>query len=328
MIAKNYLPFLQKLSAVETIPPSWVQTLSDQVQQALSPLKNREIPHWETIIESLPVIQPSHLVLDADVIQIGHKEDASPEAFKQLTSLLKELHPWRKGPISFFGLFIDTEWRSDMKWNRLKSQIEPLKDRVVLDVGSGNGYFCWRMRGQGARLVMGIDPYLKYVYQFAAMQHYINDPVVQVLPLGIDDLPDHLQSFDTVFSMGVLYHRRSPFDHLFKLKSLLRPGGQLVLETLVIEGEEGQVWVPRRRYAKMRNVWFIPSPPTLKQWLERAGFKEVRLLDVSITTFAEQRKTEWMRFESLEDFLDAQNPQWTIEGYPRPRRAIFLANRP
>ena len=215
-----------------------------------------------------------------------------------------------------------------MKWNRLKTHIDQLNDRLVLDVGSGNGYFCWRMRGAGARLVMGIDPYLKYVYQFATMQKYIHDQAVQVLPLGIDDLPSDLQCFDTVFSMGVFYHRRSPFDHLFKLKSLLKPGGQLVLETLVVEGEKGFVLVPEGRYAKMRNVWFIPSPATLKSWLKRAGFSDIQLINISLTTTDEQRKTDWMQFESLPDFLNPEDNRLTIEGYPRPRRAIFLARRP
>ncbi|PMC22346.1 tRNA 5-methoxyuridine(34)/uridine 5-oxyacetic acid(34) synthase CmoB, partial [Klebsiella aerogenes] len=44
--------------------------------------------------------------------------------------------------------------------------------------------------------------------------------------------------------MGVLYHRRSPLDHLWQLKDQLAPGGELVLETLVIEGDENTVLVP------------------------------------------------------------------------------------
>ena len=56
--------------------------------------------------------------------------------------------------------------------------------------------------------------------------------------------------------MGVLYHRRSPIDHLLELKGCLQTGGELVLETLVIDGGLGEVLVPENRYAKMRNVWF------------------------------------------------------------------------
>ncbi len=324
----DFKPFLEQLANHPDIPELLVSSLQSQIATALSPQANREIPEWNNILQNLPVCKPSLIKLNSDVVTIGSPEDLSSKNQILLEKQLRKLHPWRKGPFNLFGIFIDTEWRSDLKWNRLKDHIQSLEDRLVLDVGCGNGYHCLRMRGEGAHLVVGIDPYLKYVYQFAALQTYLNDANVQVLPSGIQHLPPGLQCFDTVFSMGVLYHRRSPFDHLFELRNLLRPGGELVLETLVIEGKKGEVLVPEGRYAKMRNVWFIPTPATLETWLRRAGFKEIRLIDVSLTTFEEQRPTSWMTFESLPDFLDSDNPQLTIEGYPRPRRAIFVANKP
>jgi tRNA (mo5U34)-methyltransferase len=227
-----------------------------------------------------------------------------------------------------FGIHIDTEWRSDWKWNRLKDHIAPLADRTVLDVGCGSGYHCWRMAGEGARLTIGIDPTLLYVMQFAAIQRLANQDHVHVLPLGIDDLPQGLSGFDTVFSMGVLYHRRSPIDHLFELKSLLRPRGELILETLVIEGEAGRVMVPADRYAQMRNVWFLPSSETLVAWLQRCGYEDVRVVDVNRTSLEEQRSTDWMRFNSLADFLMPEHPELTVEGLPAPTRAVIVAQTP
>jgi tRNA (mo5U34)-methyltransferase len=143
--------------------------------------------------------------------------------------------------------------------------------------------------------------------------------------LGIEELPPNLQAFDTVFSMGVFYHRRSPFSHLTELRSCLRRGGQLVLETLVIDAGPDQVLVPESRYAKMRNVWFIPSPQTLVSWMKRAGFRDIRLVDVTQTTTDEQRSTAWMQFESLADFLDPHDFSRTVEGYPAPCRATVTA---
>ena len=237
-----------------------------------------------------------------------------------------QLHPWRKGPYEICGLTLDSEWRSDWKWSRLQGAIDPLEGRLVLDVGCGNGYHAWRMAGEGARLVIGIDPTQLFIQQFEAMRHFLGARhPVQVLPLGIEEFPPDLQTFDTVFSMGVFYHRRSPFSHLAELKGCLRPGGQLVLETLVIEGGPGRVLVPESRYAKMRNVWFIPTPETLIDWLGRAGFLQIRLIDVTPTTTGEQRSTPWMRFESLADFLDPSDPGLTVEGHPAPRRAILTA---
>jgi len=167
---------------------------------------------------------------------------------KQLRETLQGLHPWRKGPFDLFGIRIDTEWRSDWKWDRVLPHISPLKDRMVLDVGCGNGYHCLRMAGEQARRVIGIDPSSRFVYQFYAIKHFMNDVAVDVLPLGIEAVPSNLRAFDTVFSMGIFYHRRSPMDHLRDLKDCLRPDGELVLETLIVDGPEGPSKIPTVLY--------------------------------------------------------------------------------
>jgi tRNA (mo5U34)-methyltransferase len=246
-----------------------------------------------------------------------------------LQATLMGLHPWRKGPFQLFGMHLNTEWRSDWKWDRVLPHLDSLDNRLVLDVGCGNGYHCWRMLGAGARRVIGIDPSVKFVFQFQAIKHFAGtDLPVDMLPLGIEHMPERLAAFDSVFSMGILYHRRSPMAHLRELKELLRPGGQLVLETLVIEGPEGMVLVPEGRYAKMPNVWFLPSVDTLISWMRKNGLKNPRMVDISTTSIEEQRATDWMTFESLKDFLDPNDHSKTIEGHPAPIRAVFLAEAP
>jgi len=263
--------------------------------------------------------------LDSDAVSVSAGSD-SDEIGQQLTGLLRQLMPWRKGPYDIHGVYIDTEWHSDWKWQRVVPHISSLEGRKVLDVGCGSGYHCWRMAGENAELVIGIDPSILFAMQFAAIKHFVGaDYPVYMLPLGIQDVPKNLRAFDTVFSMGVLYHRRSPIDHLMELRDCLRPGGELVLETLVIEGRPGETLVPEERYAKMRNVWFIPSVATLELWLRRSGFEAIQTVDVSVTSIDEQRSTEWMQFESLSDFLDPDNHALTIEGYPAPMRATIVA---
>ncbi len=206
--------------------------------------------------------------------------------------------------------------------------ISSLAGRTVLDVGCGSGYHMWRMLGAGARLVVGIDPMQLFLCQFEAVRKLLgNDQRAHLLPLGIEQLPE-LKAFDTVFSMGVLYHRRSPLDHLFQLKNQLVSGGELVLETLVVEGDDQQVLVPGERYAQMRNVYFIPSTGALKNWLEKCGFVDVKIVDYSVTSTGEQRRTDWMTSESLAEFLDPNDPGKTIEGYPAPLRAVLVATKP
>ena len=239
------------------------------------------------------------------------------------------LHPWRKGPYELLGLQIDTEWRSDWKWDRVIPHLQPLNNRLVLDVGCGNGYHCWRMLGSGAKRVIGIDPSAKFVFQFNAIKKYAGiDLPIDVLPLGIEHMPSKLAAFDTVFSMGILYHRRSPMEHLRELRELLRPGGQLVLETLVIDGPKGQTLVPEGRYAKMPNVWFLPTPETLVSWLRKQGYINPRIVDISTTSLDEQRSTEWMTYDSLSDFLDPKDFSKTAEGHPAPTRAVVIAEVP
>jgi tRNA (mo5U34)-methyltransferase len=310
----------------DTTLTGWLEQLADRTEAVWRDRPHGDIPRWKESLDQLPELSISSVDLDHPTVRAGLPEDCDEAQRESLRELLMGLHPWRKGPYEICGLKLDTEWRSDWKWQRLQGEIAPLQNRLVLDVGCGNGYHAWRMAGEGARAVIGIDPTQLFIHQFAAMRHFLGaHHPVHLLPLGIEDLPANMQAFDTVFSMGVFYHRRSPFSHLQELKGCLRPGGELVLETLVIEGREGQVLVPQSRYAKMRNVWFIPSPATLSAWLARAGFKQIRLLDVTSTSVEEQRSTDWMQFESLKDFLDPDNPELTIEGYPAPRRAILSA---
>ncbi len=316
-------------NALEKVSPAgWISDLEKKVKAAFQTSQDGRLPQWMELLNALPPVIPSCVDLNADAIKVGLPQDCDDATRWEILRLLRGLHPWRKGPYEVFGIHIDTEWRSDWKWSRLSPHIESLEGRLVLDVGCGNGYHCWRMAGAGAAWVIGLDPYLVYVMQFLAMNHFIRARNVFLLPLGIEEVPQDLRAFDTVFSMGVLYHRRSPMDHLLELRSCLRPGGELVLETLVVDGEEGRVLVPQGRYAKMRNVWFIPSPPTLESWLRRCGYREVRLVTVNRTTIEEQRSTDWMTFESLPQYLDPRNPERTLEGYPAPQRAIFLARSP
>ncbi len=314
-----YTSLFEKMQSTELEP--WLAKLPTQIQQGLNIQKHGDLKRWLAVVESLPKLAATEVKLNSASITVKGNEPS--ETLKQQ---LLALSPWRKGPFHIHGIDINTEWRSDWKWERLRPHIQSLQGRRVLDVGCGNGYHVWRMLGAGAEMVIGIDPSPLFIMQFNAIKHFIGDCDAYVLPVGIEAVPNNLHAFDTVFSMGVLYHRRSAIDHLMQLKSCMKSGAELVLETLVIEGDEQRVLVPQDRYAKMRNVWFIPSSAAMILWMQRCGFKHVRCVDESNTSVEEQRSTEWMTYNSLATFLDEKDHRLTIEGYPAPRRAIFIAS--
>jgi len=301
------------------------------VEQKMTGFTHGYLEQWQQLMQDLPDLVSDQLQLKAQV-SVGSQEELDLQLTREQQQLfieqLKTLAPWRKGPFNIYGIDIDTEWRSDWKWDRLLPYISPLQDRTIIDVGCGNGYHCWRMLGEGAKAILGIDPTQKFLAQFGVIKRYLGqDLPVHLLPLGIEDMPTFVENegVDTVFSMGVLYHRKSPIDHLLELKGLLKPGGELVLETIVIDGDEQSVLVPQGRYAQMRNIWFLPSAKALALWLRKCGFKTVDIVDVATTSLDEQRSTPWMDFHSLSDFLDADDKSKTREGYNAPKRAILIA---
>lgn len=297
------------------------------VTAAQERFRHGDLPALEAALAAMPALPATPAPGPTPVVQIGAPALLSPDARAALHHALQSLNPWRKGPFALFGVEIDSEWRSDLKWARVEGAISPLAGRCVLDVGCGNGYYLWRMQALGARFALGVDPSLRSLAQFMALARAVTEAPVALLPLASEELPADTAAFDTVFSMGVIYHRRDPLAHLGELRGQLRAGGELVLETLVIEGAEGDVLEPRGRYAKMRNVWCIPSPATLLGWIRASGFRDVRIADISTTTPLEQRRTPWMQFESLADFLDPADPSRTVEGHPAPRRALAVATR-
>ncbi|MCF2948917.1 tRNA 5-methoxyuridine(34)/uridine 5-oxyacetic acid(34) synthase CmoB [Paraglaciecola aquimarina] len=304
----------------------WLEVLPAQIAHWQKEQLHGDFNKWVKLLDKLPKTQPSKIELK-NKVEFGQVEDINDYTQKHITGLLKQFAPWRKGPFDLHGIHIDTEWRSDWKWDRVKPHIHSLKDRYVLDVGCGSGYHMWRMLGEDAKMVVGADPSQLFLMQFQALKHFNPSPNnhnIHLLPVGVEQLPE-LKAFDTVFSMGVLYHRRSPIDFLYQLKSQLRKGGELILETLVVEGDETTVFMPGERYAQMRNVWYLPSTAALTVWMQRVGFKNIKVVDLDQTSIEEQRATDWMDGQSLVDFLDPEDNNKTIEGYPAPLRAVIVA---
>ena len=314
----EYNPLFKELE--NTVIQNWIYELPELIKWNLRTERYAHIPQWKAILEDIPDLYPTHIDLTESVTAYGKKTD-------NLRDVLMQLHPWRKGPYYLYDIHIDAEWRSDWKWDRLIPHIKTLKNRVVLDIGCGNGYHTWRIAGAGAKLAIGIDPQPLFIYQYFAIKKLLKSNIpAWVLPMRLEDIPSSKEAFDTIFSMGVLYHRKSPCDHLKKIYQIMKPEGELILETLIIDNYFGEVLKPKDRYAKMKNVWLIPTLSKLEDWMRTVGFKKIKVVDINKTLISEQRSTSWMKYESLSDFLDPNDHKKTIEGYNAPIRIISKKN--
>ena len=287
-------------------------------------VKNGSVPKWTKALDELNAMSEGHIDLNEPYLSLSNIGTSS----KIIESNLRKFLPWRKGPFIFNDLILESEWQGDLKWQRLKNNITPLKNRRVLDVGAGNGYFTLRMMLEGAKKVLGIEPFLLFNYQYAVINAlFKQDSSSMLLPLRLEEMPS-MPVFESVFSMGVLYHQRDHMLHLSNLKEMMTPDSELILETLIFDVDEGDSLIPDGRYANMRNVHYLPSIGTLKSWLIDSGYRNIRVVDISQTTPNEQRKTKWIGDNpaSLEDFLDPFDSSLTIEGHPAPTRAIIICN--
>ncbi len=259
----------------------------------------------------------------SDTIEVKLDKSYQNQYQTLIEDCAKLMLPWRKGPFKIGELFIDTEWQSFIKYNLLKPHFN-LEGKVVADIGCNNGYYMFRMLEQKPKKIVGFDPSTLFYMQFKFIDTFINSGINYEL-LGIEHAEFYEEKFDTIFCLGVLYHRSDPIGSLKSLFKALNSGGELILDTFMIDGEDDICLTPKDRYSKIPNIYFIPTVNALKNWCYRAGFKEVELLEIKKTNLNEQRKTEWINSQSLDDFLDPNNCNLTVEGYPAPKRVYIKA---
>ncbi len=283
---------------------------------------------YQQIINSLPTIEKIDLDLSHSCPQITSPTISNAEQ-ELIKKLAQQLIPWRKGPFKLFDIEIDAEWRSDKKWQRISPYLDDLTNKTVLDIGCNNGYFLFQMAKFNPQLLLGIDPMPHYQTQFNFINHFARLPNTYFELLGIEHLSAFKNMFDTIFSMGIIYHHRHPIEQLLNIREALKPGGQLILETIGIPGEQDMALFPADRYAKMKNVWFVPTLSCFKNWCVRSKFVDVEIIADTPLTPEEQRLTPWCPppHQSLADFLDPNDHSKTIEGYPAPRRFALVARK-
>ena len=286
----------------------------------------KNVEPWYLQLQEACKIKKDNLVIDyGDWFSVGLKDDLTQEEQEVILQTAKKLIPWRKGPFKVFGLEIDSEWQSNIKYNLIRPFFN-LKDKVVADIGCNNGYYMFRMLEDKPKRLIGFDPSPLTLHQFEFINHFVKSDIVYEM-LGVEHLEYYNHKFDFIFMLGVLYHRPDPVGTLKSLARGLNSKGEILIDTFMIDGDEEMCLTPNKRYSKIPNIYFIPTIPALKNWLERAGFENIEVLATTVTTTDEQRKTKWSFDQSLEDFLDPNDSSKTVEGYPAPKRVYVKARK-
>ncbi len=301
----------------------YLEKLKLPLQKKMS-LHQLQAARYFSALDQAPVIKASTFDYENPTVRIGTTEDVTAEESLALLRTLDVFRPWRKGPFSLFGIEIDAEWRSDMKWNRIAPILGNLTGKRVCDVGCGNGYFMYRMLSHNPQLVLGLDPTWRYYANFLLLQKYAREERLHMLPLGWQELTLLKKSFDLLLAMGIVYHHRDPVAVLENCRQALDKKGIAVIESMTVPGEEPIAWTPGRRYANVSGIWFVPTAAALEVWLKKAGFRHIqRISHIQLTT-SEQRRTAWADVPSLAENLSPDG-KYTIEGYPPPWRTIYTA---
>ncbi len=295
-------------------------------QEKYKCLEWKNVKPWYEQLKLAYKIEKDNLQISyGDWFTVGKKEDLTQEEHNLVLQTAKKLIPWRKGPFNLFGLEIDSEWQSNIKYNLIRPYFN-LKDKVVADIGCNNGYYMFRMLEDKPKRLIGFDPSPLTMLQFDFINHFVKSDIIYE-KLGVEHLEGYNHKFDFIFMLGVLYHRPDPVGCLKSLAKGLNENGEILIDTFMIDGEQEVALTPNSRYSKIPNIYFIPTISALKNWLNRAGFEEIEILAITTTTSEEQRKTAWSFEQSLEDFLDKEDPSKTVEGYPAPKRVYLKARK-
>lgn len=299
----------------------------EELQKKKDDCRNwKNVQPWFEQLNKAREIKTDELFVDyGDWFTIGKREDITQEQYDLIEETAKKLIPWRKGPFNLFGLEIDSEWQSNIKYNLIRPHFN-LKDKVVADIGCNNGYYMFRMLEDKPKRLIGFDPSALTLHQFEFINHFVKSEIVYEM-LGVEHLEYYNHKFDFIFMLGVLYHRPDPVGTLKSLARGLNSKGEILIDTFMIDGDEELCLTPNKRYSKIPNIYFIPTIPALKNWLVRAGFENIEVIATTVTTNEEQRKTKWSFDQSLDDFLDPNDSSKTIEGYPAPKRVYIKARK-
>lgn len=148
---------------------------------------------------------------------------------------------------------------------RLVESVKP--SGRLLDYGAGAGGFARFMAGRGFDTV-GLEPY--------SLGTTLEEPRLRLVRAPLAQVKDSLGKFDVITMWHVLEHLERPVPLLQELRSMLAPGGALVVSVPNFSSWQSEVF---------KGGWFHLDPPrhllqfepdTLEDCLRRGGFSVTR----------------------------------------------------
>ncbi len=312
------------LAGLKTAKRKKILALRAENEQRLA-LPKKGFLRFRAPHEALRHLRAGFTDFSGDTVRIGRLEELDAADHRRVYETMRAFMPWRKGPFDVFGIEVHAEWRSERKWNRVRPALPDLKDKIIADIGCNNGYYMFRMAHHQPRFVVGFEPFLQHYYAFKTLNGLAGVDNLHIELLGVEHIGLYPKCFDVIFLMGIIYHRISPVEMLKEIRTAMRPGGILLVESQGIPGHEPVALFPEKRYAKVPGTYFVPTAACLRNWLIRAGFGDVTVFHSHPMSNQEQRRTAWMTFESYDDFIDPRHPARTVEGYPAPVRIYVRA---
>lgn len=164
----------------------------------------------------------------------------------------------------------------------------------VLDIASFDGMWAFEAEQLGSALVVATDCLYESFKNFLFCHRQLNSRVIPYYNVSPYSLADRLdvflqenweqqkpddRLFDVVHHLGLLYHLRDPLLSLSQARSVMRAGGQLLIETAVVINEDASFMlfngVPpdRSRFYDDLTTWWAPTIPCLHEMLRASLFE-------------------------------------------------------
>jgi tRNA (mo5U34)-methyltransferase len=179
-------------------------------------------------------------------------------------------------------------------WDHLRSVRDKVdyRDKVVLDVAAFDGMFAFEAERKKAKTVVAADCLYRSFSNLLFCRDYLGSSVVpyyNVSPYNLTErldvyLDEHYpgdeedRRFDIVQHFGLLYHLRDPLLSLSQVRSVMKPGGKLIIESdVVVDNDDSfMLFNGLPKAARVRDnysVWWAPTRRCLIEMLESTFFK-------------------------------------------------------